>query len=60
MSVCAGSVDELEQVLERLDSYQSVLPEAAVENILGKAGLPSPDPQVRPPPPPSYILPFSP
>jgi hypothetical protein len=36
---------ELEPVLERLENYQSVVPEAAVENILSKAGLASADPQ---------------
>jgi hypothetical protein len=40
-----GSVEELEQVLERLENYQTVIPEAAVENILSKAGLATPDPQ---------------
>lgn len=41
-----GSVVELEPVLERLESYRTVLPEAAVEIILSKAGLPPTDPQV--------------
>jgi len=45
----AGSVVELEPVLERLESYRTVLPEAAVEIILSKAGLPPTDPQARSP-----------
>lgn len=41
----ADSVVDLEQVLERLESYPAVLPESVVENILSKAGLGSSDPQ---------------